>query len=86
MTNMRLDICCVVNNLSQYMVKPRHIHLVAAKHVMRYLKCTLDYGHRYALDGETRLHGFAYSDWAGNDKDRNNTLGCCFDLGLGMIS
>jgi hypothetical protein len=33
--NTRLDICFVVNTLSQYMVDPRHVHLVVAKHVMR---------------------------------------------------
>jgi hypothetical protein len=38
LTNTRLDICFVVNTLSQYLVDPRCVHLVAAKHVMRYLK------------------------------------------------
>jgi hypothetical protein len=37
-TNTRPDICFVVNTLSQYMVEPRHVHLIEAKHVMRYLK------------------------------------------------
>jgi hypothetical protein len=44
LTNTRPDICFVVNTLSQYLVEPRRVHLVAAKHVMRYLKGTLDYG------------------------------------------
>ena len=48
LTNTRLDICFFVNTLSQYMVNPKHIHLVGEKHVMRYLKGTLDYGLRYA--------------------------------------
>jgi hypothetical protein len=38
------DICFAVNTLSQYLVEPRRVHLVAAKHVMRYLKGTLDFG------------------------------------------
>jgi hypothetical protein len=42
LTNTRPDICFVVNTLSQYLVEPRRVHLVAAKHVMRYLKGTLD--------------------------------------------
>ena len=46
--NTRPDICFVVNTLSQYMVDPRQVHLVAAKHVLRYLKGTIDYGLRYA--------------------------------------
>jgi hypothetical protein len=42
--NTRPDICFVVNTLSQYLVEPRHVHLVAEKHVMRHLKGMLDYG------------------------------------------
>ena len=58
LTNMRPDICFVVNTLSHYMVNPKHIHLSGAKHVMRYLKGTLDYGLTYASNGKIRLHGF----------------------------
>ena len=42
LTNTRPDICFVVNTLSQYLVQPRRVHLVAAKHVMRYLEGTID--------------------------------------------
>ena len=38
LTNTRPAIYFVVNTLSQYMVNPKHIHLIGAKHVMRYLK------------------------------------------------
>ena len=69
LSNTRPDICFVVNTLSQYMVEPRQVHLVATKHVMRY---TLDYGLRYASDGEIILHRFTDSDWARSVKDRNN--------------
>jgi hypothetical protein len=44
LTNTGLDICFAMNTLSQYLVEPRRVHLVAAKHVMRYLKGTLDLG------------------------------------------
>ena len=33
--NTRLDICFAVNALSQYMVEPRHVHWMAAKHMLR---------------------------------------------------
>ena len=33
--NTRPYICFVVNTLSQFLVEPRRVHLVAAKHVMR---------------------------------------------------
>ena len=38
------DICFMMNSLSQYMVDPRQVHLVAAKHILRYLKGTINYG------------------------------------------
>ena len=66
------------------MVEPQHVHLVATKHVMRYLKGTLDFGVRYAA--EIILHSYIDSDWVGSTKDINNTSGGCFSLGSGVIS
>ena len=86
LTNTILDICFVVITLRKYMVNPKHNHLVGEKHVMRYLKGNLDYGLRYASNGEIRLHGFIDSYWEGSVEDRKNTSRCCFSLGLGVIS
>ena len=86
LTNTRTYICFVVNTPCQYMVNPKHIHLIGAKHVMRYLKGTLDYGLRNASSGEIRLHGLTDSDWAGSAKDRKRTSRCCFSMGSGMMS
>ena len=47
LTNTRLDICFA---LSQYLVEPRRVDLVVAKHVMRYLKGTLGFGLCYTRD------------------------------------
>ena len=33
LTDMRPNICFAVNILSQYMVEPRRVHLIATKHV-----------------------------------------------------
>ena len=86
LTNTRPYICFVINNLSQYIVEPQHAHLVAAKHVMRYLKGSLDYGLRYAVYSEFRLCGYIDSDWAGSAEDRKSTSRYCFSLGSGVIS
>ena len=67
-------------------MNPKHIHLVGAKHVMRYLKGTLDYGLRYASNGKIILHEIIDSDWEGSGEYRKRNLGCCFSLGSGMIS
>jgi hypothetical protein len=86
LTNTRPDICFSVNTLSRFLEEPRHVHLVAAKHVMRYLNGTLDCGLNYDGDHDFILSGYTYSDWAGSVSDRKNTSGCCFSLGSAMIS
>jgi hypothetical protein len=47
LTNTRPDICSAVNTFSQFLVEPRRVHRVVAKHVMRYLKGTLECGLSY---------------------------------------
>jgi hypothetical protein len=84
--NTRPDICFSVNTLSQFLVEPRHVHLVATKHVMRYLKGTLDCGLSYHGDHDFTLSGYTDSDWARSVSDRKSTSGCCFNLGSAMIS
>jgi hypothetical protein len=70
LTNTKPDICFTVNTLRQFLVEPRHVHLVAAKHVMRYLKGTMDYGLSYDGDHDFTLSGYTDSDWAGSVADR----------------
>jgi hypothetical protein len=84
--NTRLDICFSMNTLSQFLVEPRHVHLVAAKHVMSYLKGTIDCGLSYDGDHDFTLSGYTDAYWAGSVSDRKSTLGCCFSLGSAMIS
>ena len=60
--NTRPNIFLVVNILSQYLVKPRCVYLIATKHVMRYLKCTIDFGLYYDRDHDYRLYGYTDSD------------------------
>jgi hypothetical protein len=86
LTNTRPDICFAVNTLIQYLVEPRRFHLVAAKHVMRYLKGTLDFGLCYTGDRDFRLIGYTDSDWDGSVFDRKSTSGCCFSLVSAMTS
>jgi hypothetical protein len=38
LVNTRPDIFFVVNTLSQFMVEPRQVHLIATKHVLKYLR------------------------------------------------
>ena len=68
------------------MVDPRCVHLIAIKHVMRYLKGTMNYGLKYVADSEIGLLGYSNSDWVGSVENQKRTLGCCFTLGSSMIS
>jgi hypothetical protein len=84
--NTRPDICFLVNTLSQFLSEPRHVHLVAEKHVMRYLKGTLDCGLNYDGDHVFTLSGCTDSNWVGSASNRKSTSGCCFSLRSTMIS
>ena len=86
LTNTIPDICFVVNTLSQYLVQPRHVHLIAAKYLMRYLKGTIDFGLYYDGNHDYRLYVYTDADWAGSVSDRKSTSGGCFCLGSAMIS
>ena len=77
--NTRPDICFAVSTL-------RHVHLMVAKHAMRYLKGTVYYGLKYDANQKIKLEGYVDSDWIGSAIDRKSTLGCYFSMGLGVIS
>ena len=72
--------------LSQFMTDPRHVHWVAAKHVLRYLRGTIGYGLRYTSVEGVRLSGYIDSDWADSAVDQKSTSGYCFSMGSTMIS
>eukprot|EP00253_Pinus_taeda_P003250 PITA_03250 len=64
LVNTRPDICFAVNTMSQFMCEPRKVHWVAAKHILRYLQGTMDYGLDYRQRDGVRLAGYTDSDWA----------------------
>jgi hypothetical protein len=81
MTCTRPDICWVVTKLSQYLAKPCKDHWIAAKHVLRYLKGTLDYELCFERCGDgLALIGYSDADWASSTEDRRSTTGYYFSL------
>ena len=84
--NMRPDICFAMNTLSQFLIDLRHVHLIASKHILRYLKGIIDYGLKYMADQKINLEGQVDSDWEGNAIDRKRTSGSYFSMGSGVIS
>jgi hypothetical protein len=73
LVHTRLDICYVVNSLSQLMCEPKHIHMFVVKHIFGYVRGTISYEIRYTPSGGVMLHGFTYSDWMGSKVDWKST-------------
>ena len=69
MMNTRLDIFFAVNTL-------RHVHLMVAKQVVRYLKGTVDYGLKYEANQKINLEGYEDSYWASSSIYRKSALRC----------
>ena len=62
--------------MSQFLTDPIHVHLIAAKHILRYLKGTVDYGLKYEANQNINLEGYVDSDWEGNVINRKSTSWC----------
>ena len=54
--NTRLDIFFAMNTL-------KHVHLMVAKHAVRYLKDTVEYGLKYDTNQKTNLDVYVDSNW-----------------------
>ena len=68
--------------MSQFLTDLRHVHLVTANHVLRYLKGTVDNGIKYDVNQTINLYGYIYLDWIGSATDRKRTLGVGMVRGL----
>ena len=84
--NMRLDIFFAMNTLSQFLTDPRHVHLIATKHILRYLKGTIDYGIKYEANEKINMEVYVDSYWVGSAIDKKRTLGFFFIMGSCVIS
>ena len=80
MTCTRPDLAFVVTKLSQSLEKPSEADWITVKHVMRYLKGTIDQKLMYNKSDEgVEISGFSDSDWA-SSHDRRSTTGFCFSM------
>eukprot|EP00253_Pinus_taeda_P023400 PITA_23400 len=69
------DLCYAVNQLSQAMVHPTKLFWKVAKHVLRYLRGTSQYGLWYRQTEGVKLQGFTDADWVGNPSGEILNLG-----------
>ncbi|KAL6320112.1 hypothetical protein AAG906_004621 [Vitis piasezkii] len=86
LTATRPDIMFAASLLSRFMHYPSHLHLGAAKRVLRYLHGTVELGIKYFRNIEVKLIGHCDSDWGGCIDDMKSTSGYAFSLGSGVIS
>ena len=49
------------------------VHMMVAKHALRYLKSTVDYGLKYKAYQKINLEGYVDLDWEGSAIDRKST-------------
>ena len=80
MIGTRPDLSYAVTKLSQSMSKPTKAHLSLAKHVLKYIKGTLNYCLTFKKsDVPLKLIGYCDSDW-GTSEDRRSITGYGFQL------
>ena len=58
LVNTQPDISFAVISLSQFMVDPRRVDWTAVKHILRYIRGTVEYGLVYECRGSVQLAGF----------------------------
>ena len=77
----RVDIAYTVGILARHVAAPQVFHLVAAKHVLRYLAGTADYALWFkraptvSADGSSAVVCYSDSNWGGDLTDRKSTSG-----------
>eukprot|EP00253_Pinus_taeda_P035327 PITA_35327 len=86
LVNTRKDFCYAVNQLSQAMVQPSKLFWKEAKHILRYLIGTSQYGLWYKWSEGVKLQGFTDAYWARSPSDRKSTSRGILKLGSVAVS
>ncbi|KAI3739706.1 hypothetical protein L2E82_30117 [Cichorium intybus] len=86
LTHRRPDISYSVGVVSRFMESPKESHLKAVKHILRYIKGTVDYGLVYKKGGDRKLVGFSDSSYGTDLDDRKGTTGTVFYFSGKIIS
>jgi len=86
LTITRPNLNYAVGMISQFMQTPRKPHLDAVRHILKYIKHTLQCGIFFEAKGRLQVHGYMDANWAGNVLDRRSTSGFMFCFGNGVVS
>jgi hypothetical protein len=63
LTMSRPDLSCCINKGCQYLHAPTMLYLIAAKHILRYVKGTIDLGLKITRSPLVLMSGFLDTDW-----------------------
>ncbi|XP_048504213.1 uncharacterized mitochondrial protein AtMg00810-like [Beta vulgaris subsp. vulgaris] len=80
------DISYSVQQLSQFMAKPRKPHFQAVIHVIKYLSGTINQGLIYPTNSDLKLTCFCDSDWGNCAFSARSLTGYCVFLGNSLKS
>ncbi|GJW98205.1 ribonuclease H-like domain-containing protein [Tanacetum coccineum] len=86
LTFTRPDLSYAVQQLCLYMHDPREPHLNAMKHVLRYLRGTIDLGLQLLWFTTSQLIAYSDADWAGCPATRRSTSGYCIFFGDNLLT
>ncbi|RVW49883.1 Retrovirus-related Pol polyprotein from transposon RE1 [Vitis vinifera] len=86
LTITRPDISFAVQQVSQFLQTPRHLHLAAVRRIIRYVQGTSTRGLFFPAGNSTRLAAYSDADWAGCADTRRSITGWCVFLGDALIS
>lgn len=82
----RPDLAYAASTLSRFIKEPHSNHLAAAKHVLRYVKGTLNLGLVFRQSTSMNLVGYCDSDWAADKNDRKSITGYVFMMAGAAIT
>ena len=86
LTITRPDISFVVQQVSQFMHSPRHLHLAAVRRIVHYLKGSSHRGLFFSIGNSPNLSAYSDADWAGCHDTRRSVTGWCMFLDSSLIS
>ena len=86
LTITRPDISFAVQQVSQFMQTPRHLHLAVVHRIIRYLRGSVSRGLFFPAGSPLRLTGSSDADWAGCPDTHRSVASWCMFLGNSLIS
>ena len=82
----RPDMAFAVSNVAKFSAKPTKQHWTAMKRILRYLRCTADYGRVFTPNVSGDCVSYSDADWGGDLNDRKSTSGYLFQISGGAVS